>query len=288
MSVRPARPGAATPRRRADQPVTTVRAWPGMRSEYSWLPPDGAVTVTRPHQIGVSFTDHRKVVHELQGRAVELDITAGAVFATGAHRVTWARVREPSEALEIYPDLALVRAATASSQAHAVEIEPVAAGRDPTVLGIAAVLKRAHTGGADLDELHASTLAHRLAAHVARHYCGLVPAPRATPGLLDRVLLDRVAELVEERLGEPLTLPDLAAVAALSPFHFARVFKATTGMAPHEYVTMRRMERAKTLLLGTRHSVAQVAEAVGFSNLSHFRRTFRAATGFMPSGLRTR
>jgi AraC family transcriptional regulator len=72
----------------------------------------------------------------------------------------------------------------------------------------------------------------------------------------------------------------------LSPFHFARAFKASTGLAPHQFVTARRMERAKTLLLESRASVVEVAHAVGLSNVSHFRRMFRAHLGMLPGELR--
>jgi AraC family transcriptional regulator len=268
--------------------VSSVRHWPGMRSEYSRLPPHDYLTVTKPGQIGVSFTNHSNVVQERDGRAAVLDVAAGMVFATGAQPVTWAQVHDPTEVVEIYPDQELLQAAAASSQAGRVEIEPVSGVRDATVLGIAAVLKRAHVHGIDLGDVYASTLAHRLAEHVLTTYCGLGEVRRQPAGRLDRVLLERVTALIDARLGETLTLGDLAGAAGLSPFHFARVFRATTGMAPHQFVTMRRMERAKTLLLATALSVEQIAFGLGFSNLSHFRRTFRRYTGFAPSDLRAR
>ncbi|WP_420843595.1 helix-turn-helix domain-containing protein [Jiangella muralis] len=72
----------------------------------------------------------------------------------------------------------------------------------------------------------------------------------------------------------------------MSPFHFARAFKASTGLAPHKYVTSRRMERANSLLLTSRLGVPEVAYAVGLTNVSHFRRVFRRHTGLLPSDLR--
>lgn len=272
---------------RMDRPVTSVQWWPGMRSEYVWLPPDGAVTTTKPYQVGVAFSQHRQVVYEHDGRARYLDIPGGAVFANGPQEVRWAEVAEPTEALEIYPDLALLRSIVDVPRSDAVEIEPVAAGRDATVLGLAAVLRHAHVHDAEPDAMFASTVAHRLALHVAAHYC--LPRSRRSPepGWLDRAVVDRVAELVDQRLGEPLVLDDLAAEAALSVYHFARAFKTTTGMAPHQFVTMRRMERAKALLLADRRrSVSEVAYAVGYLNVGHFRRLFRRYTGVQPSDFR--
>jgi AraC family transcriptional regulator len=271
------------------------RRWPGMRSDYSWLPPHDHVTVSMPGQIGVSFTDHRGAVHERDGRAVALDVVAGMAFATGSQAVTWAGVDEPAEVVEVYPDADLLAAAAAevssSTSTGAVEIEPVDGVRDVTILGVAAVLKRAHVHGLELDDVQASTLAHRLAEHVVTTYCGLGGrrrSRRSGVGRFDRATLGRVSRLVDERMDQRLTLADLAGAAGLSPFHFARVFKASTGMAPHEYVTMCRMERAKGLLLATDRSVEQVAYGLGYSNLSHFRRMFCRCTGFAPSELRAR
>jgi AraC family transcriptional regulator len=273
---------------RLDQKQSSVRQWPGMRSEYAWLPPDGTVTTTEPYQVGVSFSAHTRAIYERDGRAGYLDIPAGTVFLNGDQQIRWAEVTEPTEALEIYPDLNLLRTITETPTTEPIEIRPEAAIRDSMVLGMAAVLKRVHVGGADLDELAASTLAHRLADHVADHYGHRRRTRRPRVGGLDRTLVERVGAYVDDRLGEPLLLDDLAAEARLSAFHFARCFKTTTGLTPHEYVTMRRMERAKTLLLTTRDSVFEVAYAVGFSNVGHFRRLLRRYTGFAPADLRAR
>ena len=272
---------------RLDRRVFSVRHWPGMRSEYMWLPADGAETATKAHQVGVSFSAHRNAVLQIDGRADYLNVPASTVFTNGAQTVRWAEVTEPTEAVEIYPDLELLYAA-ARPQTGEVEIELVAAAHDATVVGVAAVLKRAHVGEIELDALEASTLAHRLVAHLADHYCN--PRYRRTDrtGWLDRTVIDQVAAFVEERLSEQITLDDLAAQAHLSPYHFARAFKRSTGLAPHQFVTMRRMEHAKTQILSTCRSVPEIAHALGYSNISHFRRLFRRNTGFRPSDLRRR
>ncbi|WP_158542961.1 helix-turn-helix domain-containing protein [Phytoactinopolyspora halophila] len=272
-----------------DQPHTSIRRWPGMRSEYNWLPPDDSVTVTKPFQIGVSFSSHDQLEFELDGRARYLSVPSGAVFATGTQQALWADVSEHTEALEIYPDLDLVRDAVDPGATALVDLDPAIAVRDATVLGLASLVRRSHLhDDGDLEPMHASTLTQRLVHHLAEHYC--LPRARRTTrsGRLDRTLVDRLAAFVDDRLAEPLTLDELAAQAALSVYHFARAFKNSTGLAPHEFVTMRRMERAKILLLATRHSVLDIAHMVGFSNINHFRRLFRRYTGFAPSDLRPR
>jgi AraC family transcriptional regulator len=254
--------------------VADVRRWPGMRSEYSWLPARDGATRTEPDQVGVSFSNHRAAVYETGARTVEGDIAGGTVFVTGREPIVWHRVRELTEAVEIYPDRALL---------GAVELEPVTAARDGTVLAIASLLRRVHVAGATLSDIAASTLAHRLVTHLLGEYGGV---RQPATGRLDRVTVDRVAEFVDASLGETVTLDALAAVAGLSTFHFARAFKAATGLAPHQFVTARRMDRALRLLVATPASVPEVAYAVGLSNVSHFRRMFNAHIGVLPGEVR--
>jgi AraC family transcriptional regulator len=260
--------------------VKGVIEWPGMRSEYSWLSPHREPTVTRPNQVGVSFSSHSGQEYESGGRAVRADIRAGAVFVTGEDGIIWGGVDGTTEALEIYLDPVLVR------RAGVPRIENALGVLDAVVYGMATLVRRAHVVGGNLTDIEASTLAHRLVSHVARTY-GDGPAPVAPAvGVLDRRTVDRVTEYVDADLTATITLDSMAGVAALSPFHFARAFKATTGLAPHRFVTTRRLEAAKAALLTSDASVVGVAHAVGYSNVSHFRRVFRREFGVAPGELR--
>lgn len=264
-----------------------MREWAGMRSEYNLLPATGETTVTKPHQVGISFSEHNRVVHEVDGRASYLTYPAGAVFVNGPHEVRWTDVTEPTEALEIYPDLSRLPEELELSGPGVVELDLVTAGRDTTMLSLAWLLKRAHVGGTEPDDMQASMLSHLLLTHVAENYCrSPLRNPRGS-GRLARSVVDRIGEFVDERVGQPLVLDDLAREARLSPYHFARAFKRSTGLAPHEFVTMRRMERAKALLLAARGSVSEVAYQVGYSNVGHFRRLFRRHLGVLPSDVRS-
>ena len=253
-----------------------------MRSEYSWIRPGGVPTRTGAGQAGVSFSQHAGAVYELAGRAVDADIAAGSVFVTGRTPIGWLRIREITEAVEVYPDPGLLCALAGGE----VEFEPAAAVRDGTVLGICSVLKRVHAAGGALTDVAASTLAHRLAGHLLVHYAGRPTVRERGPARLDRATVDRVTALVEAELPGTLTLDRLAGAALLSPFHFAHAFKATTGLAPHEFVTARRMHRATTLLTSSTTAVPDIARAVGLSNVSHFRRLFRRHMGVPPGVLR--
>lgn len=265
-------------------PTSGVRDWPGLRTEHAWLPAHRGPTTTRPHQIGIAFSGHRGLVYETPGRTVEADHPPGATIVSGPEPVTWLRVREPVEALEMYPDPALVSAA-AATRSGAAQVLPSVGVWDGTVLAIGSRLRRAHATG--LTDVAASTLAHRLVDHLLDRYAGLGdPDRRVRPGRLDPRVIDRVTQLVEARLDGVLTLADLAAEARLSPYHFHRCFGATTGLAPHAFVTARRLDRARLLVSATARPVDEIAAAVGFGNLSHFRRLFRRHHGLPPSALR--
>jgi AraC family transcriptional regulator len=87
---------------------------------------------------------------------------------------------------------------------------------------------------------------------------------------------------IEERLAEDITLAELAAVARLSRFHFARCFRAETGLTPLAYVTQRRVERAKRVMLEEALPLCEVALACGFAHQAHFTTAFRRVVGTTP------
>jgi AraC family transcriptional regulator len=105
-------------------------------------------------------------------------------------------------------------------------------------------------------------------------------------GGLSPAALRRVQLFVEANLGQTIHLHDLAARAALSPFHFARAFKTSAGMTPRSYVEHRRIEQAKRLLTESTHSLAQVAVEAGFGTQSRLTSTFKRQTGFTPGEFR--
>jgi len=202
-------------------------------------------------------------------------------------------VRDPTEALAIYPDPDVVtllheessRVVDRDRGCWPLE-QPVVGVVDPVVLGATLRLRRAHVGTGWLGDVEASTLAHDLARHVVTEHGALRLDPPPGHTRLPRRVLCRVHDLVEDRLSDRLTLDDLAAVAGLSPYHFSRCFRASVGHAPYAFVTARRIDRARLLLVSTDRPVAHVAADVGFSNLGHVRRTFRQHTGVTPSAYR--
>lgn len=256
--------------------------WPGMASEYAVLPPHQEATTTRGHQIGVGFSGHRRMVRAIDGRATRCDADPGAVYVTGESAISWLEIAEPTEALEIYPDRALVERIAGAP----VDVQPHLAVRDGVVFAVAAQLRRAHLRGDELSDVQASSLAHVLVRHLITRYTS-VPLPgRAPPGRLPRGAVDLVTDHVRACPSGPISLEALATLVSCSPFHFARSFKATTGMTPHAFVTEQRLVLARDRVVRSTARVDDIAAAVGFGNVSHFRRVFRRRFGTTPGELR--
>lgn len=97
-----------------------------------------------------------------------------------------------------------------------------------------------------------------------------------------RTVLDRV----EERLGEKISVEEMASAAALSPSHFARVFKDTVGQTPMQFVTAYRIDRSKKLIASSGAPLARIALQCGFADQAHFTRTFRRLEGVTPKEFR--
>jgi AraC family transcriptional regulator len=87
---------------------------------------------------------------------------------------------------------------------------------------------------------------------------------------------------------QQLTLMDLSTVVHMSPYHFARLFKQSTGVPPHRFVLGQRIARASVLLRDARVSIGEIARLVGFRTPSHFATAFRRMTGLAPSEYRSR
>ena len=100
--------------------------------------------------------------------------------------------------------------------------------------------------------------------------------------------LRRVLTCIESRISEPLRIRHLAQEAEMSPFHFSRMFRVSTGRSPHEWIMLKRMARAKTLLATTSLPLPEVARASGYRTHSHFSGMFHAVVGMTPGQYRAR
>ena len=100
--------------------------------------------------------------------------------------------------------------------------------------------------------------------------------------------LRRARDHADRNYADALTLEGLAGIAHVSKYHFVRLFKATYGITPMEYVSTRRIERAQDLLRATNLTVTEVCFAVGFSSLGSYSSRFKSRVGETPSDFQRR
>jgi AraC-like DNA-binding protein len=90
------------------------------------------------------------------------------------------------------------------------------------------------------------------------------PLPRGDVRALPARRLRRVTEYIRQNLDKGLSLGELAAVVCMSPYHFARLFKYSTGVPPHRFVVRQRIAQARAWLARPELSIAQISRLVGF------------------------
>jgi AraC family transcriptional regulator len=129
------------------------------------------------------------------------------------------------------------------------------------------------------------SLAGVLAVHLAAHHCDRYPAVPPSVGLPGHKL-NRVLAFVAENIADPIRIRDLSGMVHMSLHHFARMFKQATGVPPHLYITLQRIERAKALLRDSELALVDVAASVGFQTQGHFTAVFHRYADVTPRAFR--
>ena len=150
---------------------------------------------------------------------------------------------------------------------------------------IASELETQTSAGSLLIQGLASSLAARLIQKSAGASIGR-PIVALSSGALDGRRLRRVLDYIEANLEGDLPLDLMASIACLSRYHFARAFKQAVGHSPHRYVSARRLDRAKALLMRGDRSLVDIALSLSFSSQANFTRAFKQATGQAPGQFR--
>lgn len=198
-----------------------------------------------------------------------------------------ATLESESEHLAIYLDpTLLLRAAPELSTHGRIEIIEKHSKGDAVIHGVGqALLAELESEGLS-GRLYAESLGNVLAVHLLRHYTAAGAGAQRFTGGLSGQKLRRVMAFIADNCESDLSLAELARVAGMSTFHFAREFKRTTGTTPHQCVIKFRVERAKSLLTESGMPLAEVSTLAGFSHQSHFTRLFRRLTGTTPHSYR--
>ena len=168
-----------------------------------------------------------------------------------------------------------------------VEIKKQFLIRDPVIEVITLNLAREAAVGSPAGRLYVESGCEFLAHHLIYRYSSLSPIPPRSMGGLSSRRLRLVLEYIEDTLGQPIKLRELAALAGISARHFERAFRQSTGSSPHAYVMDRRLHRARDLLINRPElPIEQISLRLGFSSSSHFSSAFRRQTGLTPTDFR--
>jgi AraC family transcriptional regulator len=252
--------------------------WTGLSFEHQRLPPVERAAGFMPWHTLVVLVEPPPCLREPRdaGPDVVRRFAPGDVIFHPAGVPSVAGWPGPSEVVNVAIEPGAVSALT--------DRVPVASGFGPNPVARHLALALLAAGRA-APRLLVDGLRGALAEHVARRYGGGVPRPRG-PRRLTAAELARVRDRVESELHEDLRLADLAAAVPLSPHHFSRVFKATTGITPHAYVMQCRTDAARTLLVRGHLGLDEIARRTGFADGGHLARRVRRRFGVAPSALR--
>ncbi|HET6979971.1 MAG TPA: AraC family transcriptional regulator [Pyrinomonadaceae bacterium] len=263
--------------------------WDGIRLEHCQLRPGELPAHNhREHVVLLSLTDGCKgELITSSGIGMRGTQTRGNVCVLPSGLEHQVAIEGNSENLALYVDPMLIkRAASEAELSGNIEILERYTRRDNVINSVGmALLGELETEGLS-GRLYAESLSNVLAVHLLRYYSVSTARPVTFTGGLSAKKLREVTEFISDNYNKDLKLAQLAQVAGMSNFHFAREFKRTTGTTPHQYLIKFRVERAKALLVKNELPLIEVGLQTGFSHQSHFTRLFRRVTGITPNAYR--
>jgi AraC family transcriptional regulator len=257
------------------------RASPAWEYDAPALTYHRLVLVTRPP---------RELDLRFEGMRRHVPLPAGAIILVPAGTPGLVRWSGGFDWLHVYLEPGLVERVAAEAfdlDPARLTMPPLDALDLPRLRAVMSAVDAELTSGGAGGRLAAESLANVVAVHLLRHLLAPRRPERGHDGTLPRGRLRAVVEYIEDHLNAGPTLGQMAAVARVSPYHFARQFKKTAGLPPHQFVIMRRVERAKQLLeTGTDFCLADVAAQVGFSDQSQLTHHFKRLVGVTPGQFR--
>ena len=270
-----------------------AKTWGGIEvARYRFPPGERKVSPLRGHVLRLHQSDPHYLIQRLDGKTQANTETHNLITIIPAGHAFEQIFEGESEDLNVVlPDrLVQQAAADACVQPDQFEILDRFCTDDPYVRYIGLALGAELDGDSLGEPMYAESLGYALAVHLIRKYSTSrmhrIRPRSGSPSRLSNQILERVTDYIAENLAARLTLAEIAGVANLSPFHFSRLFKATTGSSPHQYVTEQRVQRSRELLTSTDLPIHEIAWQVGFSDQSHLGRHIRRRFGVTPGSLR--
>ncbi len=290
----PGSPSISSPRRRLS---SSGRGWTGIEVAR-FIGYDEVSIPALPKHHAVIYLNRQPLdlTQRLDGRLLKKRVHHGevAIIPAGPQWVWGFKGTAESDLLPLCLEEAFLREVAQSLDVDpdSVEILPLLGERDPQIERIGLSLEaEVEAEGLLGGRLYAESLANALAITLIRDHSSLGrsaagKAAREHIGGLSKRALKDATDYIGDNLQRDLKLAEIAGAAHMSPYHFSRLFKRSTGLSPHRYLIERRVQRAKELLCGSTLPIVEIALLCGFANQSHLNRHFKRLLGVSPKTLR--
>ncbi len=262
------------------------RFWNGYHVEVMRIPPIGVLErVSTPHHRivfvanGTCDVRYRAYAHEARcrlSRGAFCFISRGYLF----ERLAWKGRRFEAIMMDITDFGADPNPVDAFGRTDAL-FDMCMGIEDARVSTLIELVRAEIEAGGPTGGAYGEALSLALASRVAS-LCASMPGSQRRAATLSSKQLGRITEHIGKNLSEELTIDRLATLVNMSPFHFARCFKQTGGMTPHQFVMRERVMRAREMLVSGKQSIGEIAMALGFASQSHFADVYRRITGSSP------
>ncbi len=262
--------------------------WNGIYLEYHRQPAHKTPEHCYAHHVISIHREHPVTIEQRQnGYFQTKHLIHGDISLYPAGQGQSVRWHQETNFLDLYLEPAFFKAAVSElGRTTDAELVPQLKLSDPLIDQMGLVLLAELESDGLGSCLYAESIATALAVHLLRRYSVRGQLIREYTGGLPKYKLQQVIDYINQHLDQNLTLQAIATTVQLSPYHFSRLFKQSTGLAPHQYVIQCRVERAKQLLVQGELTIAEVAYRVGFANQSHLNRHFKRLLGVTPKAVR--
>jgi AraC family transcriptional regulator len=259
--------------------------WSGIRVHRAKVLPGRMLEHTANcHEINISISGYLTTEKiSSTGKHVRTKGGAGNLCLTPFGQTVGAYWRKPLDNMGILLAPDFVRNTAVENRFSAeFEFREIYKDKDPLIEHIGFALLEESSSATPAGKLYADSLIQTLTLHLLKNYSNAATFQENINGGLSGYKLRRVQEFIDANLEEELSLAELAEVADLSQFHFARAFRKSTGQTPQQYLMQQRIERAKQLLSKDDLPIVEISLRTGFKNQSHFTTLFRKFTKHTP------
>lgn len=259
--------------------------WNGVRVHRAKVLPGRMLEHTANcHEVNISVSGNLTTQKSSStGKTVITKGGAGNLCLTPAGQIIGAFWEKPLDNVGILLAPEFVKTTAVENRFSAdFEFKEIYQDKDSLIQQIAFTLLAESKSETPAGKLYADSLIQTLTLHLLKNYSNAASVQESINGGLSGYRLRRVQEFISANLEEDLSLAQLAEVADLSQFHFARAFRKSTGQTPQHYLMEQRIERAKQLLSKNDLPIVEISLRTGFKNQSHFTTLFRKFTKSTP------